>query len=283
MEKMLKFKDILKEELVNRVYAMTPLDKDQISFYSSNNGRKRGLAYNHFYIDGDTDIFPLYYNMRYLDHYTDNDQDLFNNSILFSCGYIENETLFEILLTEYEIVDIIEKHSESLLFDPELTSYLRSIFIYDRFAFNLIFGRYEDDNIRVEITRKRYWICFNELSNRVNALIMRLHYSGHSYEEIANNSHIRTSVDDVKSTIEAIEKMIIMLHDGPENYPNAIEKLHLSNNTIFFLKEVGIFTTDTLEKVIDEDKLTVIRGGIGESREKDIIKALEEFKNNKDD
>ena len=51
MEKMLKFKDILKAELVNRVYAMTPLDKDQISLYSSNNGRKRGLAYNHFYID----------------------------------------------------------------------------------------------------------------------------------------------------------------------------------------------------------------------------------------
>lgn len=281
MEKMLKFKDILKAELVNRVYTMTPLDKDQISFYS-NNGRKRGLAYNHFYINGDTDIFPLYYNMRYLDHYTDNDQDLFNNSILFSCGYIENETLFEILLTEYEIVDIIEKHSESLLFDPELTSYLRSIFIYDRFAFNLILGRYEDDSIRVAITRKRYWVCFNELSNRVNALIMRLHYSGWSYEEIANNDKIRTSVDDVKSTIDAIEKTVIMLHDGPENYPNAIEKLHLSDNTIFFLKEVGIFTTDTLEKVIDEDNLTVIRG-IEESRKKDIIKAFEEFKNNKED
>ena len=281
MEKMLKFKDILKAELVNRVYTMTPLDKDQISFYS-NNGRKRGLAYNHFYINGDTDIFPLYYNMRYLDHYTDNDQDLFNNSILFSCGYIENETLFEILLTEYEIVDIIEKHSESLLFDPELTSYLRSIFIYDRFAFNLILGRYEDDSIRVAITRNRYWVCFNELSNRVNALIMRLHYSGWSYEEIANNDKIRTSVDDVKSTIDAIEKTVIMLHDGPENYPNAIEKLHLSDNTIFFLKEVGIFTTDTLEKVIDEDNLTVIRG-IEESRKKDIIKAFEEFKNNKED
>ena len=281
MEKMLKFKDILKAELENRAYAMTPLDKDQISFYSSNNCRKRGLAYNHFYISGNTDIFPLYYNMRFLDHYTDNDQDLFNNSILFSCGYIENETLIEVLLTEYEIIDMIEKHSESLLFDPELTPYLRAIFIYDRFAFNLILGRYEDNNIRVAITRKRYWICFNELSNRVNALIIRLHYSGQSYEEIANNSHIRTSVDDVKATIEAIEKMIIMLHDGPENYPNAIEKLHLSDNTIFFLKEVGIFTTDTLEKVIDEDKLTVIRG-IGESRKKDIIKALEEFKNNKE-
>lgn len=283
MEKMLKFKDILKAELVNRAYAMTPLHGDQIalSFYS-NNSRKRGLAYNYLYISGDTDIFPLYYNMRYLYHYTDNDQDLFNNSILFSCGYIEDETLIEVLLTEYEITNIIEKHSESLLFDPALTSYLRAVFIYDRFAFNHILGYYEDNNLRVAITRKRYWVCFNELSNRVNALIMRLYYSGWSYEEIANNDKIRTSVDDVKSTIEAIEKTVIMLHDGPENYPNAIEKLHLSNNTIFFLKEVGIFTIDTLEKVINEDNLTAIRG-IGESGKKDIIKAFEEFKNNKED
>lgn len=267
MKKMVKFEDLLNSEYENHKFLKVDDFKSDKSQCTND---KRAVT-----IDARINIFDLYYHINPIKHNSLYRQNL--KYVVCITG-IKNKDNMYIILSNKDIVHLIDIYKEYLTFDTRIFNEI----------FELFKG-YGDVLIGLHIENpQRYWLdnlaSKNIISLR-NARIMRLRYLGFTYQQISDNTGCSSTrvAQIVKKVEELATKMWLYFSviNNDDLNCHYIEYLYLPRNIEFALTRSGIDTIEKLRDAIDDKSIEKVRN-IGKKSIEKINDALNKYNNRED-